>query len=126
MPDKVFLPPPILSPVGRGTGVRPPQKADKPDKGFASHLAEAAAGLHISHHAQERLAQRRIPLSGETWGRVLAAVARVAEKGGRDSLVLVDNLALVVNVPNRTVVTAVDGESMKERVFTQIDSAVIA
>lgn len=126
MPDKVFLPPPILSPIGRPT--RTGSSAHKPgatEKDFATHLAEAT-GLTVSRHAQERLTQRRIPLTSETWGRVLAAVAKVAEKGGRDSLVLVDDLALVVNVPHRTVVTAVDGESMKERVFTQIDSAVIA
>ncbi|MDK2855159.1 MAG: hypothetical protein PWQ41_817 [Bacillota bacterium] len=125
MPDKVFLPPPILSPVGRPAAVPQPQKAGAAEKEFSEYLAEAT-GLRLSHHAQERLAQRRIPLTGDTWQRVLAAVAKVAEKGGRDSLVLVDDLALVVNVPNRTVVTAVNGESLKERVFTQIDSAVIA
>lgn len=126
MPDKVFLPPPILTPTPRPAGgTHPAPKADREGKNFAAHLAEAQ-GLRLSRHAEERLVRREIPLSPEVWGRVLAAVDKLAAKGGRDSLVLVGDLALLVNVPNRTVVTAVDRENMKERVFTNIDSAVIA
>ena len=50
---------------------------------------------------------------------------RLEKKGARDSLVLMQDLALVVSVKNNTVITAVDGESLKENVFTNIDSAVI-
>ena len=53
-------------------------------------------------------------------------LAKAAAKGGRDSLVLVDGTAFVVSVPNRTVVTAVDQAHMRDQVFTNIDSAVIA
>ncbi|MGI6604148.1 MAG: TIGR02530 family flagellar biosynthesis protein [bacterium] len=125
MSDKVFLPPPVLGPLvspGQGrSGLRQPRQ----EGSFASHL-NAARQLQFSRHAEERLAQRGISMSGETWQRLADAVARVDAKGGRDSLVLLDKLALVVNIPNRTVITAVDGESMKEKVFTNIDSAVIA
>jgi flagellar operon protein len=53
-------------------------------------------------------------------------VQRAAEKGSRSALVLVDDAAFVVSVPNKTVITAVDREHMREQVFTNIDSAVIA
>jgi len=53
-------------------------------------------------------------------------VGRAASKGSRDSLVLVDGTAFVVSVSNRTVITAVGSEQMKDNVFTNIDSAVIA
>jgi len=53
-------------------------------------------------------------------------VTRADEKGAKDSLVLLRDLAFIVNVKNRTVVTAVDGEHLKDNVFTNIDSAVIA
>ena len=53
-------------------------------------------------------------------------VDRAAAKGSRDSLVLVDQTAFVVSVRNRTVITAVDREHMREQVFTNIDSAVIS
>ena len=52
-------------------------------------------------------------------------VDRAAAKGAKESLVLVDNAALVVSIKNRTVITAVDQAHLKENVFTNIDSAVI-
>ena len=58
--------------------------------------------------------------------RLNGAVQRAAGKGSRDALVLMDDLAMVVSITNRTVVTVVDKESLKQNVFTNIDSAVIA
>jgi flagellar operon protein len=58
--------------------------------------------------------------------RLDAGVQRAASKGARDSVIFVDSTAFVVSVQNRTVVTAVDREHMREHVFTNIDSAVIA
>jgi len=52
-------------------------------------------------------------------------VEKARQKGGRETLILLGDVALVVSVVNRTVITAIDGESLKENVFTQIDSAVI-
>jgi flagellar operon protein len=57
--------------------------------------------------------------------KITAAVGKAREKGSRDSLILMSDLALVVSVRNNTVITAVDGESLKDNVFTNIDSAVI-
>ncbi len=64
--------------------------------------------------------------SRPTLERLQAGVDRAAAKGARDSVVFVDGTAFVVSVPNRTVITAVDSEHMREHVFTNIDSAVIA
>ena len=58
--------------------------------------------------------------------RLEQAVGRAADKGSRDSLILLDELALVVSVQHRTVVTAMDETASKEHVFTNIDSVVIA
>jgi len=81
--------------------------------------------LRFSKHATQRLESRNIALSQQDIARLNRAVDQAAEKGGRDSLILMNRTAFLVNVPNRTVVTAVDGESMKGNVFTNIDSAVI-
>ncbi|MCC7433438.1 MAG: hypothetical protein IT363_02050 [Methanoregulaceae archaeon] len=81
--------------------------------------------LKLSGHAQTRLQSRNIELGADQWERVMNGVNKAAEKGARDSLVMVDDVALVVSVKNRTVITAVDKANLKENVFTNIDSAVV-
>ena len=83
-------------------------------------------GLHFSKHAQKRLEQRGIDMDGARMARLEQAVGQAAAKGSRESLILLDEMALVVSVQNRTVVTAMDQQSGKEQVFTNIDSVVIA
>jgi flagellar operon protein len=81
--------------------------------------------LKLSGHAQTRLQSRNIELDKQQWERVLDGVQRAADKGAKESLVMIDDIALVVSVKNRTVITAVDQAHLKENVFTNIDSAVI-
>ncbi|MEW6661727.1 MAG: TIGR02530 family flagellar biosynthesis protein [Bacillota bacterium] len=81
--------------------------------------------LKFSQHAQERLAKRQVSLSAQDLERLSQAVEQAARKGARESLILMDDLALIVSIANRTVVTAVNGTNIKESVFTNIDSAVI-
>jgi flagellar operon protein len=118
----------------RGTG---PLKGDAPARAGSSapggpafaEVLQRASGpepLHFSRHALERVARRGIELDPATLTRLNEGVGRAAGKGSRDSLVLVDGTAFVVSVGNRTVVTAVGAQHMREHVFTNIDSAVIA
>jgi len=81
--------------------------------------------LKVSGHAQTRLQSRNIDLDAQGWERVVQGVERAAQKGAKESLVMVDDVALVVSIKNRTVITAVDKDHLKENVFTNIDSAVI-
>ncbi len=79
--------------------------------------------LKFSKHANERLLSRKIDLTSSQLERLQSGARRAGEKGIKESLVMVDNLAFIVNIKNNTVVTAVnDGE---DRVFTNIDGAVI-
>lgn len=82
-------------------------------------------GLKISNHAQMRMNMRNIHLNQEQMAKLNNAVERAAQKGVRESLILMNDLAFVVSIRNRTVITAVDGPSIKENVFTNIDGAVI-
>lgn len=91
----------------------------------AKHAGQAGS-LHFSKHALQRVQRRGISLDPSTLGRLHEGVGRAASKGSRDSVVLVDGTAFVVSVANRTVLTAVPSEHMREQVFTNIDSAVIA
>jgi flagellar operon protein len=72
-----------------------------------------------------RLSDRNISLSEEQSERLENGVHRASEKGIKESLVLMDSLAFIVNVPNRTVVTAMDQNESDENIFTNIDGAVI-
>lgn len=81
--------------------------------------------LKFSKHAAMRLEDRHINLSEEQSERLENGVAKASEKGIRESLVIVDSLAFIVNVPNRTVVTAMDQGESDDNIFTNIDGAVI-
>ncbi|MCC6729245.1 MAG: hypothetical protein IT208_07885 [Chthonomonadales bacterium] len=115
------------TPVG-GRPARPGPAPDGP--AFRDALQQALqarpGGLKFSAHAQTRIQSRQIALGAEDVQRIEGAVQRAASKGARDSLVLLDQAAFIVSVANRTVVTVVDKENLKQNVFTNIDSAVIA
>lgn len=81
--------------------------------------------LKFSKHATMRLADRNIKLSAEQSERLETGVEKASEKGIHDSLVIVDSLAFIVNVPNKTVVTAMDQTEANDNIFTNIDGAVI-
>ncbi|HWH15218.1 MAG TPA: TIGR02530 family flagellar biosynthesis protein [Miltoncostaeaceae bacterium] len=113
---------PVAAPAARRAGA---------PGGFEQMLADRlgtqpAEALRWSAHARDRLVQRGLQVTPEVASRLEDAVARAAAKGSRDSLVLVDDLAFVVSVANRVVITAVDREGLREQVFTNIDSAVLA
>ena len=95
------------------------------ESAFQSVLQEELRGLTFSRHAQERLEARKIQLNEVDLANLQNAVNRAEEKGAKDSLVLMRDMAFIVSVRNRTVVTAMDSEHLKENVFTNIDSAVI-
>jgi flagellar operon protein len=94
---------------------------------FADFLADqlGAEGIRISAHAQARLRQSGVGIDAAAADRLKNAVERAEQKGSKDSLVLLDDLAFVVSVKNKTIITAVDSNRAKENVFTNIDSVVI-
>ncbi len=112
-----------LRPVQKNTGTQKSKQKNSFKKIFASKLKEKS-GVKFSRHAQKRLLSRNIKLSETELKQLKNAVKKAEEKGSRDSLIMVNDIAYVVSVENKTVVTAVDNQSMKENVFTNIDSAV--
>ncbi|MBV8637074.1 MAG: hypothetical protein JO322_03255 [Candidatus Eremiobacteraeota bacterium] len=81
--------------------------------------------LKFSAHAMQRLQSRNISLTSDDVTRMNAMADKAAAKGAKNSLFIVRDVAMVVSIKNRTVITAVDSDSMKENVFTNIDSAAI-
>lgn len=119
-------PRPEQQPANRSAGDAPVENGD--ERSFAEHLEAVSEGsddVQLSDHAKRRLAQRDISFGGTEREALTEAVEQLDGKGARNAAVLRDDAAFVVNVPNRTVVTAMDQSEMKERVFTQIDSAMM-
>lgn len=119
--------------TGRGSP-EGPRKAGAPgsgpDAGRGSgpsfkEVLNRVGGLEFSKHALERLEDRSISMDSSDMDRLMEAVNRAASKGSRDSLVLDGEKAFLVNIPNQTVVTAVDMMELREKVFTNIDSTVL-
>jgi len=114
------LPSPLDQPV------RKPAVGAPTGPQFADVLREKTQGVQFSGHAIQRVQRRGIEMGEPQLARLIEGVDRAAGKGARESVVFVDNTAFVVSVRNRTVITAVDRDHMKDHVFTNIDSAVIA
>ena len=90
-----------------------------------AHLEQEAV-VKFSTHALMRLNERGIILEKEEISRLSGAVTQAEEKGVNDSLILINDKAFIVSIKNQTVVTAMTGENIKDNVFTNIDSTVIA
>lgn len=93
---------------------------------FSRLIHKKVGELKFSAHAQTRLRSRKIDLTNDMMSRLDKAVTNAEEKGSHDTLVLLSNLAFIVNIPNKTVITAMEGDNIRENVFTNIDSTVIA
>lgn len=96
-------------------------------KSIAQELAEVSKSreLKFSKHADSRLKQRDITLTQEQLSRLSEGTQKASQKGIKESLVLMDNIAFIVNTQNNTVVTAMDRDMNEENIFTNIDGAVI-
>jgi flagellar operon protein len=114
------LPSPLDAPVSKPATPAPRGPS------FGEVLREKTQGVQFSGHAIQRLQRRGIEVGEGTLERLHEGVDRAAGKGSRESVIFVDQTAFVVSVRNRTVITAVDRDHMKDHVFTNIDSAVIA
>jgi flagellar operon protein len=130
LPHNPALVPPVgapapTAPTRPGSG-SPSGPAAPSGPSFADVLGEKAGAVQLSGHAKARIERRGIDLEPETLARLQHGVDRAAAKGSRESVVLVDDVAFVVSVKARTVITAVDRASMRDHVFTNIDSAVIS
>jgi flagellar operon protein len=113
-------------PIGGVEGLRSTPTVNQPGgKSFDEVLRGELDRLKFSNHAQTRLESRNIHLSEDDVKNLADAVDQASQKGSQDSLVIMKNVAYIVNVKNRTVVTAVDGDNLNENVFTNIDSAVL-
>ncbi|MFN5310059.1 MAG: TIGR02530 family flagellar biosynthesis protein [Candidatus Kapaibacterium sp.] len=103
-----------------------PVQTEQPKVSFGDLFEQEINKLRFSAHAQSRLTSRDVQLSDEDLQRIDTAIQRVQDKGGTETLVLLRDMAFVVSVPNKTVITAMQKNENEPTVFTNIDSAVFA
>ena len=128
--NRIYQPYQPLTPIVPVSSSQKPARAaaNQPATGtsFNQILDQEIAGVTFSKHALQRLSSRKIQLDGSQLNQLSQAIDKAAQKGAKESLIIMDNnLAFVVSVKNKTVITAVDGASGTGNVFTNIDSAVI-
>jgi flagellar operon protein len=78
--------------------------------------------FRISAHAQKRLSERNIAMNPDLQQNLNKAFSELEAKGAKDSLVVTREGAFVVNVPSRTLVTAMGIDEMRNGIVTNIDS----
>jgi flagellar operon protein len=96
------------------------------NKSFEDVLGEEITRVKFSQHAKTRIEERNLDISTEDLSKLDEAINKASEKGSKESLIFLKDMAFIVNVKNRTVVTAMDGDQVKDNVFTNIDSAILA
>lgn len=113
-------------PIAGGPSFEETLKGMMPTPSVAKGNASAATeGIKFSNHAVERMQSRGISFNKEDLTRLNEAVDRAAAKGSKDTLVLMNDSALICSVKNKTVVTVMDKTALKENVFTNIDSTIV-
>ena len=117
---------PLADPSLQRKGPKPPTNPKDFQQILSQKLEEGNHDLRFSSHAMQRLSSKEINLTSYDLTRIDGAVERAKAKGAKESLVLLGDLAFVISVENKTVITALIGSSLRERIFTNIDSAVIA
>lgn len=119
---------PTIKPVQPDHGQHGVHKKQKDTGAFGKIYQEQLqqrSEVVFSKHATDRLMQRNITLSPQEMTRINQGIDRAAQKGIKETLIMMDNRAFIASVKNKTVITAAVEEQLKENVFTNIDGAVI-
>lgn len=102
-----------------------PNKNNNSFKDILDKQINSKESFVISSHAAERLRQRNISLNEADMKNINEGINKAEEKGAKESLILYKDTALITSIKNRTIITAIDKESSKGNVFTNVDSVVI-
>jgi len=103
-------------------------KSNSGNASFSSHLQKSMLSLDklsISKHASQRLEQRGIVIDEEKWKQIEEKVKQAKKMGVKESLVLLNDAALIVSAKNNTVITAMNRKEATEQIFTNINGTII-
>lgn len=123
--QKIYLQQPILPVTAPGEAAAGSKNSTDSGVSFQQILQQEINGVKFSQHAQQRMKLRNIQMSAQQIQKINGGLEKISQKGAKESLMVMGDLAMIVNIPHKTVITVMDGQSMKENVFTNIDSAII-
>ena len=124
--SRIYLQSQPLLPISNSSSVSSSRSSTQHSAAsFANALETAEKKVSFSQHALQRMESRNLDFSEQDLAKLDDTVEKMAQKGARESLIYMKDVALVVSVTNKTVITAMDGASAKENIFTNIDSAAI-
>ncbi|KPU44694.1 hypothetical protein OXPF_17800 [Oxobacter pfennigii] len=115
---------PVDVPQQQGSVNKPARSSDSFKNVLDTEISKTKE-VKISGHAMERLKRRNIELDSNDLQKLTDAIDKAETKGARESLLLYRDIAFIASIKNKTIITAIDGDSVKDNVFTNIDSAVI-
>lgn len=81
--------------------------------------------IKFSKHAVERMGARNIELNSNDVEKLQKAFEKAEEKGVKEALIVIGDKGFIASVKNKTVITTMTSDQIKENVFTNIDGAVI-
>ena len=117
--------PPIAGPLKKQTKVEPKSGKESFENYLRPAIENTNKGIKISKHAEQRIQQRNLQINEQQWSQLGEKLAEARRKGLNDSLVLMDDAALIVNAKNNTVITAMDKSEASSQIFTNINGAII-
>jgi flagellar operon protein len=115
----------------KGLGNNPTKAKEKKEelfsdfKGLLQKNLENIDEVKVSSHALKRLKERKLNMDSKEFAKIKDAITQLKAKGGKDSLVITNKAAYIVDVKNNTVVTAIDKKSINNNIFTKIDSTIV-
>jgi flagellar operon protein len=115
----------VIAPARKDSNKIEPRQGKNNFTSILKETIKKESSFVISNHAAERLKNRNISLNESDMNKINEGINKADEKGAKESLILYKDLVLVASVKNRTIITAVDKDSSKGNVFTNIDSVVL-
>src|SRR4051812_26115989 len=127
MENRVYRP--YTQPLIQNNLKKTPITSQSGQKSFASELQSAYIPnndqLIISKHAKHRLEQRGIHIEEARWEQISDKVMEAKKLGVKESLVLLDDAALIVSAKNQTVITVMDRNEATSQIFTNINGTIV-
>ena len=100
-------------------------KGNKNFEEILGNIQNKDGEIKFSKHAMSRMDSRDMKLNNKELDRLNKGFTKAEEKGVKDALIIMGDKAFIASIKNKTIITTINKEQLKDNVFTNIDGAVI-